>query len=248
MKKKIIIGNWKTNKTQAEVKNFFNELKVHLKKNIVDCIFGVAPVAIHLTLAQSLAPKSMIIVAQDANAVASGAFTGTVSWSQLKDIKIKYVIVGHSERRQYYNETDEVVNQKTKALLENKMVPILCIGENLKEFNQKKTNQVCAKQLKLALKDIDLNLLSNLIIAYEPIWAIGTGKTATSENAQSTIKAIRNELKKIAGNKIANKVPILYGGSVKPTNIKEIINQPDIDGALVGGASLIASDYVKLLG
>ncbi|WP_027124161.1 triose-phosphate isomerase [Mycoplasmoides pirum] len=248
MKKRIIIGNWKTNKTQKEVKEFFKILNASLKNKNICCTFGVAPVAIHLELAKSLAPKQMIIAAQDANYISSGAFTGTISWSQLKDIKIKYVIVGHSERRMYYNETDDIVNKKVKNLLENKMIPILCIGENIEEFNNKKTYQVCATQLKKALLNVPIELLSNLIVAYEPIWAIGTGKTATVDIAQNTIKKIRQEIEKIANSNIAKKVKILYGGSVKPDNIESLMKQPDIDGALVGGASLLAKDYLKLLG
>ena len=134
-----------------------------------NCTFGIAPVAIHLQLVRQLAPKQMLVVAQDADAAEKGAFTGTVSWSQLKDIKVKHAIIGHSERRLYYNETDQMINKKVQALLENKMIPILCIGESLAEFNLKKTNQVCIQQIRNSLKNVSLNLLVNLIVAYEPI-------------------------------------------------------------------------------
>ncbi|KJH42131.1 triose-phosphate isomerase [Dictyocaulus viviparus] len=189
----------------------------------------------------------MIVAAQDVNCFSSGAYTGTVSWSQLKDIKINYAIVGHSERRMYYNENDDLVNQKVKSLLENNMVPILCIGERLEEFNAQKINEVCEFQLKNALKNVPVELLSRLIVAYEPIWAIGTGKTSTPENAQKVINHIREVLSTIAGSENAKKVAILYGGSVKPGNIKAIISQGDINGALVGSASLVANNYISLL-
>lgn len=248
MKKRIIIGNWKTNKTKKDVEAFMKVVNAKMKTSEFQGTFGVAPVFVHLELAKKLAPKKMEIVAQDANACESGAYTGTVSWSQLKDIGVKYVIIGHSERRMYYNETDEVVNEKVNAVLTNKMVPILCIGENLTEFNKKQTNTVCGRQLKQALKNIKTELLSKLIIAYEPVWAIGTGKTATPEIAQTTIAYIRKQLAKIAGADLAKKIPILYGGSVKPSNIEVLMKQPDINGALVGGASLDPNDYLKLLG
>lgn len=248
MKKRIIIGNWKTNKTLNEVEKFIKIVNKKVENISYNGLFGIAPVFIHLLTAKKIATKKMLIVAQDVNFVNNGAYTGTVSWSQLKDIKIKHVIIGHSERRMYYNETDEVINLKVKSLLENGMTPILCIGENLDEFNNNKTNVVCKQQIKNALKNIDVTLLKNLIIAYEPIWAIGTGKTATPEVAQKTIANIRKELEKISDEKLAKKIPILYGGSVKSSNIENLMKQNDIDGALVGGASLDVDEYLKLLG
>ncbi|WP_027119400.1 triose-phosphate isomerase [[Mycoplasma] testudinis] len=248
MKKRVIIGNWKTYKKEADVKAFFKEVNKVLKDKKLPVKYGVAPVFVHLGLAKSLASKNMIVAAQDANYIEEGAYTGTVSWTQLKDIGINHVIIGHSERRAYYNETDETVNKKLAVLLSNKMTPILCIGESLKEFESKKTNTVVAGQLKKAIAGIDVKLLEKLIIAYEPIWAIGTGKTATPEIAESTIATIRKELSKLTNAQLAKKTTILYGGSVKPANVEELMKQPNIDGALVGGASLVAKDFLALLG
>lgn len=247
MKRRIIIGNWKTNKTQDQVKRFLATVKKNIKNKKNLDLFGVAPVSIHLKLAKKKASRKMQIISQDANYVDCGAYTGTVSWKQLKDLNIKYSIIGHSERRMYYNETDEIVNKKVQALLNNEMVPILCIGETLEEFESKKTNEVCQRQLKNAIAKIDEKKLTNLIIAYEPIWAIGTGKTATAEIAQNTIKNIRLSLTKLTNQKLAKKIPILYGGSVKPENFESLLSQPDIDGALIGGASLVAKDFIKIL-
>lgn len=247
MKRRIIIGNWKTNKTQDQVKRFLATVKKNIKNKKNLDLFGVAPVSIHLKLAKQKASRKMQIISQDANYVDHGAYTGTVSWKQLKDLNIKYSIIGHSERRMYYNDTDEIVNKKVQALLNNEMVPILCIGETLEEFESKKTNEVCHRQLKNAIAKIDEKKLTNLIIAYEPIWAIGTGKTATAEIAQNTIKNIRLSLTKLTNEKLAKKIPILYGGSVKPENCESLLSQPDIDGALIGGASLVAKDFIKIL-
>lgn len=248
MKKRIIIGNWKTNKTQAEVQAFFAEVNPVLaqKKHANWC--GVAPVFIHLPLVLSLAKEQMVTVAQDANFISTGAYTGTVSYSQLKDLGVNTVIIGHSERREYYHETDAIVNRKINALLTNGMTPILCIGETNSQFEANATDSVCASQLEKAIHGVDERYLDQLIIAYEPIWAIGTGKTATAEIAETTIKKIRLHLSKLTNDALAKKIPILYGGSVKPNNIESLMAQPNIDGALVGGASLSAQDFLSLLG
>lgn len=173
-----------------------------------------------------------------------GAYTGEVSATMLKSINTEYVIIGHSERRRYFNETDEIVNKKAKKALENGLKPIICVGETLEEKEQGKAIEVITNQVAKALKDLTIKDLSNTIIAYEPIWAIGTGKTATKEDAENSIKSIREKIKSIFNT---DDVSILYGGSVKPENAKELFSMPNIDGALVGGASLKADSFAGIV-
>lgn len=173
-----------------------------------------------------------------------GAYTGEVSATMLKSINTEYVIIGHSERRRYFNETDEIVNKKARKALENGLKPIICVGETLEEKEQGKAIEVITNQVAKALKDLTIKDLSNTIIAYEPIWAIGTGKTATKEDAESSIKSIREKIKSIFNT---DDVSILYGGSVKPENAKELFSMPNIDGALVGGASLKADSFAGIV-
>ena len=173
-----------------------------------------------------------------------GAYTGEVSAAMLKSINTEYVIIGHSERRRYFNETDEIVNKKARKALENGLKPIICVGETLEEKEQGKAIEVITNQVAKALKDLTIKDLSNTIIAYEPIWAIGTGKTATKEDAESSIKSIREKIKSIFNT---YDVSILYGGSVKPENAKELFSMPNIDGALVGGASLKADSFAGIV-
>ena len=177
----------------------------------------------------------------------SGAYTGEVSGEMLKCIGVEYVIIGHSERRQYFNETDETVNKKVKAALRNDLKPIVCVGETLEQREAGKTEEVITSQTKLALEGLTEEQVQNTIIAYEPIWAIGTGKTATAEDANNSIKDIRNEIRKNYGQNIAENVIIQYGGSVKASNCKELFSTSDIDGALVGGASLNADEFAKIV-
>ena len=173
-----------------------------------------------------------------------GAYTGEVSAAMLKSINTEYVIIGHSERRRYFNETDEIVNKKARKALENGLKPIICVGETLEEKEQGKAIEVITNKVAKALKDLTIKDLSNTIIAYEPIWAIGTGKTATKEDAESSIKSIREKIKSIFNT---DDVSILYGGSVKPENAKELFSMPNIDGALVGGASLKADSFAGIV-
>ncbi|QZX49019.1 triose-phosphate isomerase [Mycoplasma sp. E35C] len=245
--KKYIFGNWKTNKTIKEVQAFFNTLNATDLSQQSNVSFGVAPVFLHLDLANQLKKPECIILAQDANYIKSGANTGTVSYEQLKDMGINHVIIGHSERRTLFHETDELINQKTKVLLENNMTVVLCIGETLEQYEANKTNDVLKEQLLKDLKDINKELFVNLIVAYEPVWAIGTGKTASSQTAQEAIAFVRKVLAEISSTEIASNVPILYGGSVTPDNISELLAQKDINGALVGGASLDATKFIKLI-
>lgn len=187
------------------------------------------------------------IGAQNMHFEETGAYTGEVSGKMLKVVGVEYVIIGHSERRQMFNETDETVNKKIKTAFENELKPIVCVGETLEEREAGKTVEKITTQTRLALEGVNANQVKNTIIAYEPIWAIGTGKTATSEDANNSIKEIRAEIKKIYGEDIANEVIIQYGGSVKSSNAKELFNTSDIDGGLVGGASLKPEEFSKIV-
>ena len=176
-----------------------------------------------------------------------GAYTGEISAQMLKSINVEYVIIGHSERRQYFNETDETVNKKIKAAFANSLKPIVCVGETLEQREAGTTIDVITTQTKLALDGLTDEQVANTIIAYEPIWAIGTGKTATSGDAQASIKAIRNKIEEIYGQNVSERVIIQYGGSVKSSNAKELFQMPDIDGGLVGGASLKPDEFAKIV-
>lgn len=187
------------------------------------------------------------IGAQNMHWEESGAYTGEVSGKMLKCIGVEYVIIGHSERRQYFNETDETVNKKVKAAFENELKPIVCVGETLEQREAGKTEEIITSQTKLALDGLTEEQVQNAIIAYEPIWAIGTGKTATAEDANNSIKSIRNEIAKNYGQNVADKVIIQYGGSVKASNAKELFNTSDIDGGLVGGASLKVEEFANIV-
>jgi triosephosphate isomerase len=185
--------------------------------------------------------------AQNMHFEEKGAYTGEVSGAMLKSIGVEYVIIGHSERRQYFAETDETVNKKIKAAFANGLKPIVCVGESLEEKEAGKTAEIITNQTKLALEGLTNDQVRNTIIAYEPIWAIGTGKTATSEDANNSIKCIRNKISEIYGNDVAESVIIQYGGSVKSTNAKELFETSDIDGGLIGGASLKAEEFSKIV-
>ncbi len=176
-----------------------------------------------------------------------GAYTGEISGQMLKCIGVEYVIIGHSERRQYFAETDETVNKKVKAALLNGLKPIVCVGETLEQREQGKQKEIITNQTHLALEGLNEEQLKSVMIAYEPIWAIGTWKTATSEDANNAIKSIRNQIEKDYGKNVAENIIILYGGSVKPENSKELFSMSDIDGGLVGGASLKAEEFIKIL-
>ena len=187
------------------------------------------------------------IGAQNMHWEETGAYTGEVSGKMLEVINVEYVIIGHSERRQYFAETDETVNKKVKSAFKYNLKPIVCVGETLEQKEEGKTNEIITSQTKLALEGLNTEQVKKLTIAYEPIWAIGTGKTATSEDANNSIKEIRNEIKNIYGEEVANEVSILYGGSVKSSNAKELFETSDIDGALVGGASLSVEEFKNII-
>lgn len=246
MRKPIIAGNWKMHKTSSEVSSFIFETLENISATNSDVII-CAPF-IHLSKLVELTKNTIIKVgAQNMHYEENGAFTGEVSGEMLKDIGVEYVIIGHSERRQYYNETDESVNLKTKKALSLSLVPIVCVGETENEKEKNETEKVVKNQIELGLRGISANDISKVVIAYEPIWAIGTGKVATSKDANFVISYIRKIIKNIYGAETADSVRIQYGGSVKPNNIKEFLMESDIDGALVGGASLKPADFIGLL-
>ena len=247
MRRKLLVGNWKMNKLASEAKEFalasvpFAALA---KKNNID--IGVCPTYLSLSVVKENASKDMIVAAQNVHFKESGAFTGEVSIPMLKEFGIDWVLIGHSERRTYDNETNEKCNLKIKALIANTMVPLYCVGETLAEFEAGKTKDVVGAQVREGLADLTKEDVKDLVIAYEPVWSIGTGKNASSQIAQDICSFIRDELRKLFGE-VADEIRILYGGSVKPVNVKEYLSCPDVDGALVGGASLKIDSFEELL-
>ena len=246
MRKKIIAGNWKMNMLPNEAIQFIKELAPLVKNTENEVILCVPYIDLFYALltAQNTNIK---IGAQNMHFAENGAYTGEVSGKMLKSINVEYVIIGHSERRQYFNETDETVNKKLKAVFENGLKPIVCVGETLEQREEGKVEEIITNQTKLALDGLTNEQIENTIIAYEPIWAIGTGKTATKEDANDAIKAIRNKIAQIYGQNVADRVIIQYGGSVKSSNAKELFSMSDIDGALVGGASLKSDEFSKIV-
>ena len=246
MRKKVIAGNWKMNKNPEEAKKYLEEF-IPLVKDATAEVILCAPYLDLKCMVKHTNGTNVKIGAQNMHWEEKGAYTGEISGSMLKSIGVEYVIIGHSERRQYFAETDETVNKKIKSAFANELKPIVCVGETLDEREQGKTKEVITTQTKLALEGLTNEQVENTIIAYEPIWAIGTGKTATSEDANNSIKEIRDEICKIYGQMTSERVIIQYGGSVKPTNAKELFNTSDIDGALVGGASLKPEDFAAIV-
>jgi len=242
MRKGIIAGNFKMNKTVAESVVLIEEIKPLVKDAKCDVV--VCPTFLALDAVIKAAKGSNIKVgAQNMHYDENGAFTGEVSPAMLKDMGVEYVIIGHSERRQFFNETDETVNKKLKAAFLHNIAPILCVGESLEQRESNLTEEIIGKQIKLDLQGLTEDQAQKLVIAYEPIWAIGTGKTATAFQANETIAFIRSVVNSLYGSVVAEKVRMQYGGSVKPSTVSEQMAQSDIDGALVGGASLKASDF-----
>lgn len=246
MRKPIIAGNWKMNKTIAEAVEFVNEIKGKLNDESVDAVI-CAPFTILKDLKEVTKGTNIKVGAQNMHFADNGAFTGEVSPAMLKELDIDYVVIGHSERREYFNETDEALNKKVKAAFAHNLTPILCCGETLEQRENGTTNEVVGAQIKADLEGLSPELAEKVVIAYEPIWAIGTGKTATDEQANETIMAVRSVVAEMFGQEVANKVRIQYGGSVKPGTIKAQMAQSDIDGALVGGASLVATDFAQIV-
>ncbi|MCW1927572.1 triose-phosphate isomerase [Bhargavaea beijingensis] len=246
MRKPIIAGNWKMHKTLGEAESFFDSVKGKLpdagRADTVIC----APAPFLASLAECAGDEMPAVGAQTMHEEEKGAFTGEVSPVMLADLGVKYVIIGHSERREYYNESDESVNRKAKSAFAHGLVPIICVGESLEERESNKTAEKISGQVRAALEGVGAEQAAGAVIAYEPIWAIGTGKTATSDMANEACAEIRNTLAELYGQDTAEQIRIQYGGSVKPENITELLAQPDIDGALVGGASLEPESFIAL--
>lgn len=245
MRKPIIAGNWKMNKTIAEAVEFVNDIKGKLNDESVDAVI-CAPFTILKDLKEATKGTNVKVGAQNMHFADNGAFTGEVSPAMLKELDVDYVVIGHSERREYFNETDETCNKKVLKALEVGIDPILCCGETLEQREADETKEVVKTQVIAGLANVKNEDLSKVVVAYEPIWAIGTGKTATAEQANDVISYIREVIASVYGD-LANQVRIQYGGSVKPGNVVEIMGQSDIDGALVGGASLQPADYIALV-
>ena len=246
MRKPIIAGNWKMHYTPAEAVNVIEELKPLVKDATCDVV--ICPTFVCLDAALKAAEGSNIkIGAQNMHFEEKGAFTGEVAPGMLEAMGVSYVVIGHSERREYFNETDEACNKKVKAAFAHNLTPILCCGESLEDRENGTTNAVIEAQIKVDIAGLTDEQAKKLVIAYEPIWAIGTGKTATSEQANETIAAIRAMVAEMYSQEIADAVRIQYGGSVKPNTISEQMGMSDIDGALVGGASLVATDFAGIV-
>ena len=246
MRRKVIAGNWKMNMLPDATINFINEFAPLVKDTQNDVILCVPYTDLFYALL-NVQGTNIKIGAQNMHWEDNGAYTGEISGKMLKSIGVEYVIIGHSERRQYFAETDETVNKKVKKALECELKPIICVGETLEQREQGVAKDIITNQVAKALEGISEKQLEKIIIAYEPIWAIGTGKTATKEDANDTIKEIRAKLAEIYGNDNAEKVIIQYGGSVKASNAKELFNMSDIDGGLVGGASLKSEEFSKIV-
>jgi triosephosphate isomerase len=248
MRKKIIAANWKMNQTIAETENFLSAFRLEVEDvSGVDIV--IAPPFTALAKLSELLGGSQKIrtAAQNMYFERSGAFTGEISAAMLRELYVKYVILGHSERRMIFGETDALINKKVLAALENELKPILCVGETLEEREAGKEKEIIATQLRGSLANVGAEQLLEVVIAYEPVWAIGTGKTATTEQAQECHAHVREVLAELTDAATADKVRIQYGGSVKPNNAAELLAQPDIDGALVGGASLDPRSFAEIV-
>lgn len=246
-RKTISAGNWKMNKTLSETRAFAEELKPLLGRpkwcEVVLCV-----PAVNIQAAVRLFKESRVSIgAENCHYENSGAYTGEVSPAMLKELGVKYVIIGHSERRQYYNETDFTVNKKVHAALEAGLYPIVCVGESLEQRELGVTMDLISYQVKAALSGVPADKMRHVVIAYEPIWAIGTGKTATAEQAGEVCEAIRAVVRKLYGARVARSVTIQYGGSMNAGNAASLLEQPDVDGGLIGGASLKPADFVAIV-
>ncbi len=247
MRKLIIAGNWKLNKTSAEAANLATELKREVS-DVMDVDVVICPVFTALSVVQDVVMESNVkLGAQNIYWEDAGAFTGEVSGPLLKDLGVEYVIIGHSERRQFFGETNATVNKRIRAALNHNLTPIVCVGELLEEREAGKAFDVIQTQCTESLAGFSSEEVQKMIIAYEPVWAIGTGKTASPEQAQEVHKFIRDQIMKLHSEDMAQTVRIQYGGSVKPENTAELMSQPDIDGALVGGASLKSEAFAAII-
>uniref|UniRef100_A0A7V2ZMM4 Triosephosphate isomerase n=1 Tax=Ignavibacterium album TaxID=591197 RepID=A0A7V2ZMM4_9BACT len=248
MRKKIIAGNWKMNNDLQQSISLIEELKSKLQNKTLNCEVIICPPFTSLTEAKKLIEGSVIkLGAQNMYYEDSGAFTGEISAAMLKSVGCEYVILGHSERRTIFGERDEMINKKIRKAISEKLKPIFCVGETLEEREKDVTEKVIKKQIEKGLKDITPDEILDVIIAYEPVWAIGTGKTATPQQAQEVHHFIRKLLANMYSKDFANLITIQYGGSVKPENARELLSQKDIDGALVGGACLKADSFIGII-
>ena len=246
MRKKVIAGNWKMNMLPNEAISMITELTPLVKNTENEVILCVPYTDLFYALLTAQG-TNIKIGAQNMHFEEKGAFTGEISGKMLKSIGVEYVILGHSERRQYFGETDNIVNQKVKAAFRDGLKPIVCVGETLEEREAKKTYDIITDQTEKALEGLSEEQVLNTIIAYEPIWAIGTGKTATKDDANDAIKKIREKICQNYGQNVSERVIIQYGGSMKPDNAKELLQMSDIDGGLIGGASLKAEDFSAIV-
>ena len=245
-RKTLIAGNWKMNKTPSETKAFMTEFKSILPKGRWCDMALCVPAVCIPTAVRAMRETRVGIGAENCNANASGAYTGEISTGMLVDAGCKYVIIGHSERRAM-GETDQDVNKKVLAVLEAGLIPIMCCGESLEQREADITNEWITMQIKSGLQGVPEEKIRKVVIAYEPIWAIGTGKTATPEQAEEVCESIRTVIRKLYGSKNARAISILYGGSMNEKNAYELLAQPDIDGGLIGGASLVPEKFVKII-
>jgi triosephosphate isomerase len=246
MRTPIIAGNWKMFKTVGEAVSFVNEVKGKAEIEGVESVI-CAPFTALPALAEAVKGTKLKIGAQNMHWEENGAYTGEISGVMLKDLGVDYVIIGHSERRAYFAETDETVNKKVHAAFKYGITPIICVGEKLEEREAGQTKEVCRVQTEAALQGLTAEQAAQAVIAYEPIWAIGTGKSSTADDANEVISYIRERVAAVFGSEVAGKIRIQYGGSVKPNNVREFMQQSDIDGALVGGASLEPASYIQLV-
>lgn len=246
MRKPIIAGNWKMNNNIEESLKLVEEIKAITLNKDVEAVLCV-PFTDLKDVKKAIKNTDIKLAAQNMHWEENGAYTGEISPNMLNELGVDYVLIGHSERRQYFNETDETVNKKVISALVHDILPIICVGETLEERESNREKQIVKDQVTKALKDVDKNAIGKIVIAYEPIWAIGTGKTASSDQANEIIGFIREIIGDIYSQTEKQIIRIQYGGSVKPDNVAELMGKSDIDGALVGGASLKAEDFAKLI-
>jgi len=246
MKRDIIAGNWKMNKTNAETKELIKELAPLVKDAKCEVVVCV-PYTDLDAARRAIRGTDIKLGAQNVHWAPKGAYTGEISAEMLKELKVEYVVIGHSERRQYFGETDASVNARTKAAINAGLKAIVCVGELLEEREAGKTTEVVVRQINGGLQGIDKSGLKKIVIAYEPVWAIGTGRTATSKDANDTIAVIRKAVRKLYGKTAARALRIQYGGSMNAKNATELMAMPEIDGGLIGGASLKAEDFAKVV-
>ncbi|WP_407498379.1 triose-phosphate isomerase [Elizabethkingia anophelis] len=248
MRKKIVAGNWKMNKTYSEAQDLMHELDRYKKHNATNCEIYIAPPALYLTTAKNIFLNDEIgVFAQDMSEHTSGAYTGEIAADMLASVNATGAIIGHSERRQYHGETDNHCNRKVKLALDNGLVPIYCNGETLEQRKSGQHFEVIKNQTEVALFTLSAEEIKKVVIAYEPVWAIGTGETASPEQAQEIHAHIRSLIAAKYGQEVADEISILYGGSVKPENAKEIFSKPDVDGGLIGGAALKIEDFTAII-